>query len=47
MAILSSGPGLEVTIQANGGNLPEFNVDDTALHKSDCDQDDTPPEKKL
>lgn len=47
MAILPSEPGLEVTIQANGGNLPEFDVDDTLLHENDRDQDDTPPEKKL
>lgn len=47
MAILPSEPGLEVTIQANGGNLPEFDVDDALLHESDRDEDDTPPEKKL
>jgi hypothetical protein len=47
MAILPSEPGLEVTIQANGGNLPEFDVDDALLHESDRDEDDTPPDKKL
>jgi hypothetical protein len=47
MAVLSSGPGLAVTIQANGGNLPKFDVDDAVLDESDRDQDDTPPEKKL
>ena len=35
------------TIQANGGNLPEFDVDDALLHESDRDEDDIPPEKKL